>query len=181
MKKKSVAIIAIIVLLLGLTGGYLYYENTTLQTTGYKIKSDKIPDGFDGYKIVQISDFHNTHSERLTNSLIEEIQKQEPDVIVLTGDFVDSRNTDIDAAISFVMQIKNFAPIYYVSGNHEARIDQFKELRERLEENAVTVLDNRAVALEQGGESIRLIGVDDPQMTHEFGVSDSEIMRTELE
>ena len=47
-------------------------------------------------------------------------EKEKPDIIVITGDFVDSSHTDFDVSLSFLNGVKNIAPIYYVTGNHEA-------------------------------------------------------------
>lgn len=71
MKKKTLIIISVIIILLVLCSLYLYYENTKLQVSNYNIVNDKIPSNFNNYKIVQISDFHNTKSRTLTNDLIK--------------------------------------------------------------------------------------------------------------
>lgn len=89
---------------------YLYFENTQLEVRNYKISGKKIPNDFNDYKIVQISDFHNTTSEKLRNSLINEIKNQKPNSIVLTGDLIDSRRTNIDAAIHFIKKSKISPP-----------------------------------------------------------------------
>lgn len=114
MKKRTIWIIAVLGLLLCLAGKYLYYQNTALQTTHYQIKSEKIPADFDGYKIAQISDSHNTRSEKLTSSLLDALKDQEPDLIALTGDLVDSQRTDIDIAISFIQRLQEIAPVYFM-------------------------------------------------------------------
>ena len=117
--------ISIILIIFLLCGIYLFYENTTVQITNYSISNIKVPEDFNDYRIIQISDFHNTTSQKLTNDLINKIKEQKPDIIVLTGDLIDSRNTKIDIAISFIKQIIDVAPVYYVTGNHEARIDKY--------------------------------------------------------
>lgn len=181
MKRKTKIIIPIIIAILVLCGFYLHYENTKLQVSNHHITYDKIPDDFDNYKIVQISDFHNTKSKILSNNLIKEIDGQKPNIIVLTGDFIDSGRTDIDTAISFIKRINNIAPIYFVSGNHEASMSNYLELREQLEENQVIILDNKTEVLKIKEAEINLIGINDPRMAHEKVVSDSEIVKTELD
>ena len=88
MKTKIIILISII--LLFLISLYLHFENNYLQVSNYTIENNKIPKAFNGFKIAQISDFHNTKSKKLTNDLIKEIKKSKPDIIVLTGDLIDS-------------------------------------------------------------------------------------------
>lgn len=109
LKKRTIIIliIAMIILLLGL---YLYLENSTLQVTKFDIKNSKIPKDFNNYKIIQVSDFHNTTSEKLYNDLVEEIKTQKPNIIVLTGDLIDSRKTDTNVVINFLKDIISHRP-----------------------------------------------------------------------
>lgn len=181
MKKKIIIIILNIVAILVLCGLYLRYENTKLQVSNYKVINHNIPIDFDNYKIVQISDFHNTKYKNLTNELINEIEKQKPNIIVLTGDLIDSNKTDIDVAINFIKNINNIAPIYFIFGNHEANIINFSKFKEQLEENKVIILDNKTEVLKINEAEMNLIGIDDPRMTHENFVLDSEIIKIELD
>ena len=75
---------------------------------------------------------------------------------------MDSRHTDIDIALSFAEEAVRIAPVYYVTGNHEANLSQYDRLRDGLEAVGVSVLDDRAVELERNGEKITLIGLSDP-------------------
>lgn len=179
MKKRVKLVIGIVVLLL-FCGLYLYYENTALTTTSYKVASEKIPDAFNHFKIAQVSDLHNTDSEKLMLDLIDEIREQTPDIIVLTGDLIDASRTDIDIAVGFIECISDIAPIYFVTGNHEASIGTYSELVDKLVQNNVIILDNRTSILEREGANINVIGIHDPQMAHEKAADDSEIVNTEL-
>lgn len=181
MKKKTIIIISIIIVIIVLSSLYLYYENTKLQVSNYNIINHNIPVDFNNYKIVQISDFHNTKSKTLTNDLIEEIKEQRPNIIVLTGDLIDSNKTYVEVAINFIKKINNIAPIYYVSGNHEASISSYTKIKEQLAENKVIILDNKTEVLKINESEINLIGVDDPRMAYESFVSDSEIIKVELD
>lgn len=180
MKKKTIIIISIIIIIV-LSSLYLYYENTKLQVSNYNIINQNIPVDFNNYKIVQISDFHNTKSKTLTNDVIDEIKEQKPNIIVLTGDLIDSNKTDIEVAINFIKKINNIAPIYYVSGNHEASISSYTKIKEQLTENKVIILDNKTEVLKINESEINLIGIDDPRMAYESFVSDSEIIKGELD
>lgn len=180
MKKKTIVILLSIVILVILLIVYLNYENNSLQISNYEIISNKIPKGFNDYKIIQVSDFHNTKSKKLTKDLISEIKKQKPNAIVITGDFIDSRKTDINVGINFIKQIKDYAPIYFVSGNHEASTNSYSELKTKLIENGTTILDNKVEVIELNDSKINILGIVDPAIAHESFVTDEEIVKTEI-
>ena len=165
--KKKIIVILIIIILLSLISYYLYYENNMLQVSNYVITNNKIPKEFNNYKIVQISDFHNTKSKKLHNSLVKEISNIKPNIIVITGDFIDANKTDINTSINFIKKIKDIAPIYYVTGNHEASIESYNKLKEELINNNVTILDDKVEVLENNNALINLIGLDDPAFNKE--------------
>ncbi|MGN1312150.1 MAG: metallophosphoesterase [Bacilli bacterium] len=177
MKKKVIITTIIIIILLGY---YLYFQNTELQVSSYDIVDSRIPKKFNKYKIVQVSDFHNTKSNKLINDLVKEIKKQKPNVIVITGDLVDSRKTDIDVSINFIKRIKDIAPIYFITGNHEASISEYENLKVKLEKESVIILDNKTKVLEVADSKINLIGVNDPSMSYHPEATDSEKIKSEL-
>ncbi len=181
MKKKTKVIILTILTILVLCSFYLHYENTKLQVSKYNIKNSKIPSDFNNYKIVQVSDFHNTKSKTLTNDLIKEIKEQNPNIIVLTGDLIDANKTDIDIAINFIKEINDISSIYFISGNHEESTSAYSTLKEQLEENNVIILDNKAVILKEAESEMNLIGISDPQIINDSFFSDSEKIKLELE
>lgn len=178
--KKRIIIVAIIVIIMLLCGFYLNFENTSLQVTRYEITDSKIPENFNNYRIIHISDFHNTTSKKLSSELVEEIKKQEPNIIVVTGDLIDSRKTDVNVAINFLKEFKDIAPIYYVTGNHEARISEYKKLKEEMNSLGINVLENKAIEIQKNDAILNLIGINDPSFANEIGVEDCEIIRTEI-
>ena len=90
------------------------------------------------------------------------IKDSSPDIIVVTGDIVDSRHTDVQIARNFINNASDIAPVYYVTGNHEARVSEENHIDSvSLNEN-VTVLHNEDIFLEKADSKIQLIGVDDP-------------------
>lgn len=165
MKKKTVIIISVIsvlVVLSVLCGLYLHYENTKLSISNYNITNDKIPSAFNDYKIVQISDLHNTRSKTLTDALIKEIKRQEPDMIVITGDLIDCQKYDLQSALDLIEEIKNVAPIYYVPGNHEAGSGKYEDITSCLAEKGVHVLDDTYDTITINNDSFDILGVSDP-------------------
>lgn len=160
MKKKNKIILGLFVLMIF----YLYFENTNLSISNHSIVNSKIPNEFNNYKIAQISDFHNTKFDSLKGSLINELEMQKPDIIVLTGDFVDSYKPDVEVSIDFIKKIKHIAPIYFISGNHDFRLshDNYDNLYGKLKVEGVNVLENEVEVIKIKNESINLLGIDDP-------------------
>ncbi len=170
-EKNKVIVTLIIIMLLGC---YLHFQNTKLKINIYEIADSDISKKFDKYKIIQVSDFHNTKSKKLTEELIEEIKLQNPNIIAITGDLIDSNKTDIEVASTFIERINDIAPVYFVTGNHEAALSDYKILRENLASLGVTILDNKVEKLYIDEEKINLIGIDDPNMSYNPYMSDGE-------
>ncbi len=153
---------------------YLYWGNTKIGVTNITVTSENIPDEFNGFKIVHISDLHNAEFGDGQKDLIDKIEAQDADIIVITGDMIDSRRTDVDKAVELITGLGNKIPVYYVTGNHESRVREYNELESKLIENGVTVLKNESVKIEKDSSFINVIGVDDPS----FGMSANDIFHT---
>lgn len=171
--RKSVKIIFIFVIAV-MAVIYLYWGNTKIGVTDITVTSENIPDEFNGFKIVHISDLHNAEFGDGQKDLIDKIEAQDADIIVITGDMIDSRRTDVDKAVELITGLGNKIPVYYVTGNHESRVTEYNELESKLIENGVTVLKNESVKIEKDGSFINIIGVDDPS----FGMSANDIFHT---
>lgn len=158
MKKRWIIFVGILFLL------WMVVTNIFVEVNTIAVSYTNLPDAFDGFKIVQISDFHNATYANDNAALIADIAEEQPDIIAITGDFVDSDRTDIPVALDFARALSRIAPCYYVTGNHEARLSfhEYKELEDGLLEIRVTVLRNREVLIEKDGAQISLIGLDDP-------------------
>lgn len=147
---------------------FVLYGNKALSINEIVYENKNIPKSFSGYRIVQISDLHNAQFGKDNCKLLKAVKNTEPDIIVITGDLVDSRRTNIDVAVSFVKQVKEIAPVYYVTGNHEARITDYNRLRSSLLENGVNVLENEKMLIENNGKYISIIGINDPDFTEGY-------------
>lgn len=155
--KYGIPIIILIQLLI-----FLYWGNNSVLVSHYFIKSSKLPSKFNGYKIVQISDLHNKVFPKNNKRLIKNIEDENPDAIFITGDLIDRRRYDEEKALMLIKEIKSIAPIYYVTGNHEAWSEKFLSLEDKLLENEVIVLRNDSVSIKRGESEIFISGVDDP-------------------
>ena len=161
--KKKFIVLAAIVAILTLLFIWIAYGNTDLEIYKYNVKSEDIPSEFDNFRIVQISDLHNAEFGENNEKLLLMLKQADADIIAITGDMIDSRNTDIDVAISFAQKAVNIAPVYYVNGNHESRVlGEYEKLKQGLTDAGVNILENSSADITIGDEAITLIGINDP-------------------
>ena len=141
------------------------WGNTALMTNAVAISSSRIPAAFSGFRIAQVSDLHNAEFGKNNAELLKLLSESRPDIIVITGDLIDANHTDVGIALGFAQESVRIAPTYYVTGNHEAASQQYDTLKAGLEEEGVIVLEDEAISLKRGGETISLIGLADPDFT----------------
>ena len=161
--KKRILRWALVAILLLLTAQAIW-DNQNLGRTDYHVTDGLLPEAFDGYRIVQISDLHNASFGKDNSRLIEMVRSAQPDIITITGDMIDSRRTNVDVALQFAREAVKIAPCYYVTGNHELRDEELDTLLDGLETAGVTVLRGESVRLEKDGQRIQLVGIDDPSL-----------------
>ena len=170
-KKNWLCVIAICLVVISV---WIVLGSTNLEITEYYVTSARIPDSFDCFEIAQISDLHNAKFGDENKDLLVLLSQIEPNVIVLTGDLIDSRQTDIEIALDFAGKAVQIAPVYYVSGNHEARVPEYAELKMGLTDLGVTVLENQKAQITRDGESITLMGIQDPSFSTDYLFGDAE-------
>lgn len=149
-------------------------ENKTLEIDEYVVESERLPSAFNGYKIAQVSDLHNVEFGENNEGLLSALSSVNADAIVLTGDLVDSRKTNVEKALQFVEAVVKIAPTYYVTGNHESRISEYLDLKSGLLSHGVMVLENQTATVEKNGEYIRFIGLQDPAFTQKGQAKNAE-------
>ena len=160
--KSAIVLLIVIALLL-----FCSYQNSHLETTYYSYKAEQLGAEFDGYRIVQISDLHNAKFGKHNQKLGDRIRECEPDMIVLTGDLVDSNHTNVDRAVQFVDEIVKICPVYYVTGNHEYWLEasEYDELMSGLTGAGAVILDDQVVEISRGDAKFRLVGLDDRSLS----------------
>lgn len=163
-KRRLISLYTIILLLL-IVVIWTIWGNTALMLSSVTIFSNRVPSAFSGFRIAHVSDLHNAEFEKGNSELLQMLSDNAPDMIVITGDLVDARHTDIGIALEFAKEAVQIAPVYYVTGNHEASLPQYEELRTGLEVCGVVVLEDKAVQLERNGEKMMLLGLSDPNFT----------------
>ena len=169
-KKRTIIIISSLAVVLIALIFWTVWGNTALQLNTYTITDDEIPNSFDGYKIVQVSDLHNAQFGNSNEELLDMLKAAEPDIIAITGDLIDSRRTDVVVAVEFVEKAVEIAPCYYVTGNHECRVQEYYTLKEQLLTLGVEILECESIELERGDDTITLLGIDDPSFDTDYDV-----------
>lgn len=141
--------------------GFLYFENKSLVTTRHLLKFEFLPREFDGFMIVHLSDLHNKWFGKGQRHLVRAVKAVKPDIIVITGDIVDEVLYKAEPALALVRGLRDIAPIYYVSGNHEWSRPEYDGFRTQLIELGVFVLDNRVETIVRGDALLAIAGIDD--------------------
>lgn len=182
-KKRPKKLLRDLLILLGLVAVLLlgnYWANQQIFITNYEIVDEEIPQAFDGYRIVQVTDVHSVRSQKQADLLYDKIVEQQPDAVVLTGDLIDStyytnENNDLKAGITdkmpgqdtvdFVEQLTEHYYVYFIYGNHEmVLLDDVDNnpFKVAMEEIGVIFLNNDGVKISKDEESIYMLGIQDP-------------------
>lgn len=161
MRALVLAALALAVLAALLLAGNAW-ANARVWNARVEIRDEKIPAAFDGFVLCQVSDVHNEARGEGNAALLRALREAAPDLICITGDFLDSRRTDLDFALELAGQLAEIAPAVYVTGNHEARLMDLSALEAGLAARGVRVLRDGWTPLARGGEEIALLGLDDP-------------------
>lgn len=137
-------------------------------------ESARLPQGFDGYRIVQLSDIHigswkdrETDIERMVNLT----NAQEADLIVFTGDLVNQQSHELDGFASILSRLQAPDGVYSILGNHDygtyyrwanakEETDNLQRLKDLQQDMGWRLLNNDHTILHHRGDSIALIGVE---------------------
>ena len=158
--RRNLAVLALSALCLA---GFLYWDNTALQVTRFDPVFSDLPAGFDGCRIVVLSDLHGASFGAHNADLLAAVAAEQPEYIFFLGDLEDKYRGPADGYPAETARgLSAIAPTYYVTGNHEWAVGGVPALKEILTANGVTVLSNQFVPLERNGDTIVLAGIDDP-------------------
>lgn len=171
---------AMIWLLISLYGVTVGWKRIVLERVN--VASNRIPEAFDGYRIVQLSDFHigtYSASRATVDSIVKRVNSLKPDLIVFTGDLINTTSEEIDEFTEVLSRLKARDGIYSVLGNHDYCLyrayeapdspqHQFNRVIKTEKAMGWTMLRNSSVQLNRVSDSISLIGVDNAG-TRSFG------------
>lgn len=152
-----------IIIFLGLfiIGMVIIYSNFSLGVTNYNLSFPNLPEAFDGYKIVQLTDLHSKSFGKNNERLIEKIDKESPHILLMTGDMINTEDKDYGVFFSLVDNLVSKYESYFIVGNHEQNLkdDQLDFLYKELRAAGVTVLDNELRTIEKDGQVINIYGM----------------------
>ncbi len=168
MKKLSKQLIIVTVCIAMIPATLFVFDSNKLQTTRYDIYSEKLPGSFDGFKIVQVSDFHNEAIEYPNVNIIDAINQEDPDVIVLTGDFIDEYTKNLTKIEAFLSGLADYV-ILYENGNHDIRADLYDEFRLMLATYGGIDISGDRYTFNNGEDQLAFIGVDQTFVDDKWG------------
>lgn len=170
MKKRLKLIVALL-----LVGAILWnvYWNQSIMMRTYTCQNSDIPESFQGYRIVHLTDIHSVRDVKQGEMIYEKVRSANPDMICITGDLIDSayyKRNGIKGeqyTLWLLEELLKIAPVYMVYGNHEMVLldnpDQnaFKVAVENL---GVEIINNKSFKIysDDREEYIRLAGIQDP-------------------
>ncbi|PQZ53268.1 phosphoesterase [Bacillus sp. MYb209] len=179
MKKNINRFILIISTIVGISI-FSYLQNNLISVSEINITSSKIPSSFKGFKILQLSDLHNKKFGKNQDVLIKKVKNLNPDIIVITGDLIDSKSYDAEISLQVIRELVTEYPVYFVTGNHEQWSGKYNSLEKKLKKYNVTVLRNEHASIQKGEQEIYLLGIDDPDFTNE-NRDEGSIIKAEIE
>jgi uncharacterized protein len=156
-KKMAAAVILILTVLLA---AWMIWETRALSVVYLEIPLEGLPVEFDGFIIVHLSDLHGRKLDPAGRE-VRAIREAQPDLLAVTGDFVEHRAEDVERILPFLESLAAFTPVYAVSGNHDHWTD-WPSIARRLQETGVTVLENDHLRINRDEGEITLAGVSDP-------------------
>lgn len=146
----------IIIVLIALIAVFLYMQNNIIDVTKYNVKNDSIDNAI---KIVHLSDLHSKPFKKV----LTKVRQANPDLIVITGDYINDHGKNKDKMLNFGKELLEIAPVYYITGNHERRLDYFDELMEELRSIGFNVLLDEIAIFEKRNNMINILGLDENQ------------------
>lgn len=148
------------VLLLGCS---LYiFDNYMIGTKKFVIRDEDIPESFDGFRILHLSDLHNSTNGKGNETILRKVHELQPDLIFYTGDMVDRETFRSDSFIGLAKELAKDYPAFYITGNHEDELG-LKEKKKFLDEivnMGIRVLRNERVTLKRQDEEISLYALN---------------------
>ncbi len=150
----------LIALAAALIWGFLYLQNNKLDITRHSFKSDAVKDDV---KLVHLSDLHS----KPQRAVLKTVKNLQPDVIMITGDYINDRARRREKMLAFAKALTEIAPVYYITGNHERRLEDFDKLMQELRDSGFHVLLDEIAAFNVNGTPIAVLGLDENQASFE--------------
>lgn len=128
-----------------------------IDTSCYEIRSGKIHHEI---KICVLADLHCRRFGEHQSRIVDCINKEHPDLIIIAGDLFDYER-DYEISFELIDALKEY-PVYFTSGNHDVYLkDDIEDLRRRLREKDVHVLEDQDETIRIHDEYIEIYGMSD--------------------
>lgn len=159
LRRHKRAFVIIVLLLIGIMAGWNFYQSKySLDYSSYQISSDKINTPV---RILLLTDLHNSEFGENNQELIDRVASQSPDLILITGDLLNSDEPRTDIAIDLISFLCDIAPVYISLGNHEMEYqDNFDvNVIELYQAAGAEVLEYQYEDITVNGQQLRLGGI----------------------
>ncbi len=143
---------------------FLTARSNIIKVSRFHIGMDGLPEGHEGLRIVHISDLHGKEFGPHNEDLARDIERLEPDLILASGDMINSQDDDGSAFINLLYELKGLYPIYCSLGNHEQIVkelggaERYHDFTKRLREAGANMLDNERMEIKKGGVTFGIYG-----------------------
>ena len=129
-----------------------------LTVTSYALTTDKLKQAI---RLVHLTDLHNSEFGEDNAELIDLVNRQNPDLILMTGDMLNGREEETEVAVNLVRRLTETVPVYFSYGNHEVtHQNTFRsDLTALFEEAGAVVLNRTYEDVTVNGQTIRLGGI----------------------
>lgn len=138
-----------------LVTGFFYYENNGISTTNYEVDCGIGKD----INMVHLSDLHGKEFGKNNEKLKRLILKEKPDLVVATGDMIDSSLKNMEGVIDFLSDLSKGVKVVYISGNNEQRCKKAEYIFGSLKSKGVIVLRNEIITLSLSGVKVNILGM----------------------
>ena len=178
-KKLIISSIVFIILIAAFVVFELYISKHWLTTSYYEIYTDKLTDSI---RVVQITDLHNSEFGEGNSDLIGAVAVESPDLILITGDLVDSRTASTNIATDLIIALKKIAPVYFSFGNQEYFLHDKEgiDITQRFTEAGAEILEYSYKDITVNGQDIRLGGIYGYCQTAQYSIETHREKETEF-
>lgn len=154
-KKRLLAVLLAIVVVIAWG---LIRSKYSLEVTNYVLSSPKLTASI---RMVQLTDLHNSEFGENNERLVRMVSRQQPDLILMTGDMLNGREDETEIAVNLVRRLTEVAPVYFSYGNHEVTHERMfaRDLTAIFEEAGATVINRTYEDVTVNGQMIRLGGI----------------------